>query len=179
VSITPLTYERKPPVGNSLIDDESGAVFIRLLPDRKLGSALSWVFVVCGFLVLVFAVGQIVVTPITVLQSVPILFAGVLFFVLAATMRYTPRQSSTTIHATRQRIEYTANGFEPRIVERSSIRRVFTRNAPLSKRLYIGLQFTDGGEMVLGCGEAKEIEAMARALHRVLNSSGGKEDSNG
>ena len=35
--ITSLTYERQPLVGNTLIDDEAGSVFIRIYPDRSLG----------------------------------------------------------------------------------------------------------------------------------------------
>src|SRR4051812_37058440 len=93
----PLSYERQPPVGNTLIDDDAGSVFIRILPDRTLGRALSWLFVVCGGGVSVFPVVQLIVTPITLLQSIPILFAAMLFFLLAGTMRYTPRRTFTMI----------------------------------------------------------------------------------
>ena len=87
-------------------------------------------------------------------------------------MRYTPRARCTTIHATSAGVEYAANGFAPRVVERAKIQRVFTRDVPLSKRVFLGLRFVDGGEMVLGAGDAKEIAAMATAIHRVLNGAG-------
>ena len=64
-----------------------------------------------------------------------------------------------------------AGGFAPRKIDRATIVRVFTRNAPLSRRLILGLRFQDGSDMILGAGEAKEIQAMAAALHRVLNAA--------
>jgi hypothetical protein len=167
----PLSYERQPPVGNTLIDDDASGVFIRILPDRTLGRALSWLFVVCGVGVFVFAVIQLIVTPITLLQSIPILVAAALFFLLAAAMRYTPRRTFTMIQASAVGIEYAANGFAPRMIESAQIRRVFTRNAPLSRRMYLGLSLAEGREIVLGCGEPKEIEAMAKALHRALTKA--------
>jgi hypothetical protein len=171
VSVAPLSYERQPPVGNSLIDDDAGGVWIRILRDRRLGRTLSWLFAICGCGVLIFAVGQLIVTPITLLQSIPILVASALFFLLAGTLRYTPRGSWTGIHATAAGIEYTANGFAPRIIERAKIQRVFTRDAPLSRSIYLGIKLTDGGEIVLGAGDRKEIDAMARAIHRTLNGA--------
>ena len=169
--MTSLSYERQPPIGNTLIDDDAGGVFIRIFPDRMLGRALSWFFAACGGGVLIFAIAQLMVTPLTFLQSIPILSAGLLFFLLAWVLRYTPRTRCTTIHATAAGLEYAANGFAPRVVERAKIQRVFTRDAPLSRRVFLGLRFVDGGEMVLGAGDSKEIDTMAKAIHRVLNVS--------
>ena len=109
MSFAPLNYERQPPIGNSLIDDDAGGVYIRILPDRLLGRSLSWFFALCGGAMLMLTLSQIIWTLTGVLQSVPMLFAGLLFFLIAAVMRYTPRQSFTTIHATHNGIEYTAN----------------------------------------------------------------------
>jgi hypothetical protein len=170
MSGVPLAYERQSPVGNTLIDDDAGGVCIRILPDRTLGRASSWLFVVCGVGVMVFAVAQLIVTPITLLQSIPILSAAMLFFFLAGTMRYTPRRTFTMILASAAGVESAANGLAPRVIDSTQIRRVFTRNAPLSRRVYLGLSLTEGREIVLGCGEPKEIDAMAKAIHRVLNS---------
>ncbi len=165
-----ISYERQPPIGNTLIDDDSTGVFIRIFPDRTLGRGVSWLFVFCGIVVIIFALAQMTPTGVGVLQSIPIFFAASLFFLLAVVMRYTPRGRFTTIQATTTGIEYAANGFAPRFVERAKIQRVFTRNAPLSKRMSLGIRFVDGGEMLLGAGNAKEIESMARSLHRVLNA---------
>jgi len=169
MSLAPLSYERRPPVGNSLIDDDAGGVFIRILPDRTMGRSLSWCFAICGVGVLILALWQMVWTITGLLQSVPILFAGILFFLIAAVMRFTPRRNFSSIHATTAGIEYAANEFSPRVIERAKILRVFTRGVPLSKHMSVGIKLTDGGEMLLGTGEAKEIDAMAKAIHRVLN----------
>ena len=171
MSLASLNYERQPPVGNSLIDDDAGGVYIRILPDRLLGRSLCWFFALCGGAVLMFALSQIIWTLVGVLQSVPMLFAGILFFLIAAVVRYTPRRSFTTIHATQDGIEYAANEFAPRVVQRANIQRVFTRKIVFSKQIALGVKLTDGGEMLLGTGEPKEIEPMARAIHRVLNST--------
>jgi hypothetical protein len=165
-----LGYERQPPVGNTLIDDDADSVFIRILPDRTLGRSASWFFAAAGIGVLSFALAQMRWTRTGVLQSLPILFASTLFFLLALTMRYSPRTRATTILASPRGVEFTAGGFSPRWFERATLQRVFTRNAPMSRRMILGMRFVDGADVVLGSGEAKEIEAMARALHRVLNS---------
>ena len=47
--------------------------------------------------------------------------------------------------------------------------RVFTRDTPFSKRMSVGLRLCGGPDIIIGTGSAKEIEAMARAVQRVLN----------
>ena len=171
MSLGSLTYERQPPVGNALIDDDPASVFIRIYPDRTLGRPLAWVFGFFGVAVLLYSVAQVVLSRMSIWQTVPIFFGATLFFLLALIMCYTPRGQVTTMHATAAGIEYATKGFAPRMIESVKISRVFTRDAPLSKRMFLGLRYNDSSEMVLGCGEAKEIEAMARALHRVLNGA--------
>src|SRR5215831_3321262 len=92
-----LSYERRPPLGNALIDDEAGSVFIRLFPDRTFGRTISWVFVAGGIAVFCFALSQTRLTRISILQSVPVFFAAGLFFLLAITFRYNPKDKFTTI----------------------------------------------------------------------------------
>lgn len=166
----PVSYERQPPIGNSLIDDEAGAVFIRILPDRNLGRWSSWVFAAAGVAVLIFAFAQMQWTRVGLLQSVPILFLAALMFLLCGMMRYNPRRRLTTLTATADAIEFADGGFAPRRIDRASIQQVFTRDAPFSRRVCLGIRFVDGGDMIFGTGDAKEIDAMARALHRVLNN---------
>jgi hypothetical protein len=164
-----LTYERQPPLGNALIDDEAGSVFIRLFPDRTFGRAISWVFIAGGIAVFCFAISQTRPTLIGILQSVPVFFASALFFLLAMTFRYNPRDKFTTITATPNGVELCAGEFAPRVIERTKIRRVFTRDTPFSKRMSLVLQLQNGSEVVIGDGSRREIDIMAKALHRVLN----------
>lgn len=171
-----LNYERQPPLGNALIDDEAGSVFIRLFPDRTFGRSLSWVFIAGGIAVFCFAISQTRWTRIGILQSVPVFFASGLFFLLAGTFRYNPRDTFTTITATPSGVELCAGEFAPRVIERAKIVRVFTRDTPFSKRMSLGLRLSDGPDIIIGTGGAREVEAMARALQRVLNMTCSKTD---
>ena len=114
---------------------------------------------------------QIDWTRVGILQFVPVMFAATLLLVIAFTMRYTARNSFTTILATAAGVEYSAGGFALRIIERNHIQRVFTRDVAFSRRMSLCLRMTDGTDMVLGTGITKEVDAMAKALHRVLNSN--------
>ena len=166
---TQLSYERQPPLGNALIDDEAGSVFIRLIPDRTFGRTFSWVFVAGGIAVFCFAVSQTRWTRIGVFQSVPVFFASGLLFLLAGTFRYNPRDNFTTITATPRGVELCAGEFAPRVIERANIRQVLVRNTPLSRRTSLVLRLQDGSDVVIGVGHRQEIDTMAKALHRVLN----------
>src|SRR4051812_40754639 len=114
MSLEHVSYERLPPIGNTLIDDDAGSVFIRIFPDRTMGRAASWFFAFCGVVVLAFAMIQMEWTRVGALRSGPILFLGALFFLLAMTMRYSPVRRVATIHATPRGIEFAAGGFAPR-----------------------------------------------------------------
>jgi hypothetical protein len=166
-----LSYERLPPIGNALIDDDAGEVLIRIFPDRAAGRVVSIVAGCIGIAWLAVVLSQMSWTMVSMLRAVPPLVAGVLFLVLAAAMRYRVRGVFTTIHATPTGVEITTSGFSPRLIEREKIRRVFTRDTPMSKRLTLALRLSDGSGVVIGAGEGTEIDAMAKALHRVLNTS--------
>jgi hypothetical protein len=105
-----------------------------------------------------------------ILQSVPVFFASGLFFLLAMTFRYNPRDTFTTIVATPSGVELCAGEFAPRVIERAQIQRVFTRDTPFSKGMSLGLRLCDGPDIIIGTGSAKEVEAMARAVQWVLNA---------
>jgi hypothetical protein len=165
-----LSYERLPPIGNALIDDAAGGVFIRVLPDRTLGHITSIIFAAVGFAWMCFVIANTVPTQVGLLRSIPSMVAAVLCFIVAGVMRFARRGGFMTIHATPQRIEYAAEGFSPRVIDRAKIQRVFTRDTPVSKRLTLALRLTDQTEVVIGTGDPKEIDAMAKALHRVLNA---------
>lgn len=165
-----LNYERQPPLGNALIDDEAGSVFIRLFPDRTFGRAISWVFIAGGIAVFCFAISQTRPTLIGIMQSVPVFFASGLFFLLAMTFRYNPKDKFTTITATPSGVELCAGEFAPRVIARSKIQRVFTRDTPFSSRMSLGLRLCDGPDIIIGTGSAKEVAAMAQAMQRVLNT---------
>jgi hypothetical protein len=166
-----LGYERKPPIGNALIDDEAGTVLIRIFPDRTLGRISSWAFAALGLIVLLWIGLQVFVGGMSFLQGVPTVSLAMLFFLLALIMRYDPRRGFTTILASSTGVEYSVAGFTPRNIQRSKIQRIFTRDVPMSKRLSLCVRMVDGSDMIVGSGEKKEIEAMARALHKVLNAT--------
>jgi hypothetical protein len=104
------------------------------------------------------------------LQSVPLLFGSALLMTAGLSLLYSARGGETSIVATQEGIEFTAFGFGARKIERAQIARIFTRDTPLSKQLTLGLRLNDGADIVLGVGTKQEIEAMARALHGVLNA---------
>jgi hypothetical protein len=164
-----LSYERQPPLGNALIDDEAGSVFIRLFPDRTSGRAISWVFIAGGIAVFCFAISQTRPTLIGIMQSVPVFLASGLFFLLAMTFRYNPKDKFTTIVARPNGVELCTGEFAPRMIERAKIRQVLMRDTPLSRRASLVLRLSDGSDVVIGVGNRKEIDTMAKALHRVLN----------
>jgi len=180
MSTTPLTYERTPPAGNALIDSDPGSVYIRRLPDRTLGHISGWIAAACGISILGYVGSHTQWNAVGLFRALPLTSLGLLFFVLAGALRYKAPRAMTTIVATRESLEFTAGGLPPRVIPRDRLKRVFTRDTPMSKRLSLGLRLTDGADVILGTGDAKEIEAMARALHRVLNSTepkGGQADA--
>jgi hypothetical protein len=165
-----IPYERVPPIGNTLIDDDGDSVFIRICPDRSVGRLASWGFIVVGSIVTIFIVADNTeFSRIGILRAIPLMAAAILLFVVAWVMRFGGRATYTTILASPEGIEFTTSGFAPRMIERAKIQRVFTRDTPLAKGLSLGLRLADGSDVVLGAGTTKEVEAMARAIHRVLN----------
>ncbi|HEX3359299.1 MAG TPA: hypothetical protein VHS31_20135, partial [Tepidisphaeraceae bacterium] len=134
-----LGYERRPPVGNALIDDEAGTVLIRIFPDRTLGRISSWVFAALGLVVFIGVAIQLLGGRMGPWQVVPPFSLSMLFFLLALMLRYDPRRSMTTILASANGVEYSVEGFTPRNIERSNIQRIVTRDVPVSKRLSLCL----------------------------------------
>ena len=166
-----IPYERVPPTGNTLIDDDGDSVFIRVCPDRTVGRLASWGFIVVGSILSIFIIADNTeFSRIGILRAIPLMAAAILLFVVAWVMRFGGRAAYTTILASPDGIEFTTSEFAPRMIERAKIQRVFTRDTPLAKGLSLGLRLVDGSDVVLGAGTTKEIEAMARAIHRVLNS---------
>src|SRR5262245_46964458 len=147
-----IPYERQPPIGNTLIDDEAGSAYIRIFPDRTLGRWASWSFAVLGSLVSILLIFESNLTRVGILRSVPVMTAAILLFVVAWVMRFGGRGSFTTILATRDGIEFTGSGFAPRVIERAKIQRVFTRDTPFAKGMSLGLKLVDGSDVVLGAG---------------------------
>jgi hypothetical protein len=171
-----IPYERIPPAGNTLIDDDGDSVFIRICPDRSVGRLASWGFILVGSVVTIFIIADNTgLSRIGILRAIPLISAAILLFVVAWVMRFGGRTTNTTILASPEGIEFTTSEFAPRMIERAKIQRVFTRDTPLAKGLSLGLKLIDESDVVLGAGTAKEIEAMARAIHRVLNEQRSRE----
>ncbi len=165
-----LRYEPQP-AGGALIDQDDGTVFIRLYPDRRLGRLLGWLFAILGVAVLLIAIATLRLTPAGLFRAVPPLSAAGLLLVSALVIRNSAGRGVTTILATSEGIEYTASGFAARTFARSTIQRIFTRDTPITRsQLSICLHLQDGTDIVLGSGQKTDIDAMARALHRVLNA---------
>ena len=172
-----LTYERTPQVGHSLIDEDGRSVLIRILPDRSTGRLSAWLFGSLGGMVFLFSVTQLLIGSINFYQAIPLLCTTFILFAAGLVMRYGGRSTRVMILGTPSGIEITSMGLAPRMIERTKIIRVFTRDAALSKQMLLGLRMTGGADVILGSGMPAEIQAMAKALHQVLNSNASSGES--
>lgn len=173
---TQLNYERNPPAGNTLIDDDENHVFIRMLPDRSMGRTASWIYAAGGIAVLAVLVNQAIHGWAALLRGAPLTAMVGSLFALSLIMRFIGRRATVTVQATPAGIEYASGEFAARVIGREKIQRIFTRKTNFSKEITLGIRLHDGSDLVIGTGTEKEIAAMSQALHRVLNSAPGNGD---